>query len=100
MRELKTEKGWQRDRERARDKEREREVCLRISDSFVWCLHSLVHVCVGVLGVIGAKLISTYSQNANNNQFNTLCHPAGLLCVRNGKQNSTRGEFSSTRARL
>lgn len=77
---------------------RESEICLRISDLFVWCLHLVVHVCVGVLGVIGAKLISTSSRNANNNQFNTLCHPAGLLCVRNGKQNSACGEFCSTGA--
>lgn len=97
MRELKTEKGWQWERE---DRDREREICLRISDLFVWCLHLVVHVCVGVLGVIGAKLISTYSRNANNNQFNTLCHPAGLLCVRNGKQNSACGEFCSTGANV
>lgn len=51
------------DRERLaeRGREGEREICLRISDSFVWCLHLVVHVCVGVLGVIGAKLISSYS---------------------------------------
>lgn len=29
---------------------REWEICLRISDLFVWCLRLVVHVCVGVLG--------------------------------------------------
>lgn len=101
-----SEKGkWENWRQRKAESEREREkkkreVCLRISDLFVWCLHLVVHVCVGVLGVIGAKLISTYSRNANYNQFNTLCHPAGLLRVRNGKQDSACGEFCSTGANV
>lgn len=86
------------DRERLAARERERDLP-PLSDLFVWCLHLVVHVCVGVLGVIGAKLISTYSRNANNNQFNMLCQPAGLLCVWNGKQNSACGEFWFTGAK-
>lgn len=46
-------KGRELKAERGRLAERKRETSLRIGDSFV----VFVHACVGVLGVIGAKLL-------------------------------------------
>lgn len=75
-----SEKGWEREslrqkklyRKTGRDRKIERDM----PPHWWFICFVFVHVCVGVLGVIGAKLldffffffpISTYSRNANNN---------------------------------